>query len=316
MFTLKRLRLAFWKTGTSTTTNEQIRMRPVGVFLHGLSPNNKLLPMQFSTQRRAQVLVSCLLVIALFCGLVSTSHAGLVAYDGFSYTNGNLLPGQGGGTGWGGSWSQGSGTTPTVDGGVAKLAFTAGLAQSQASRNLNTTLGADDTTTWIRFNGSYFNSFFLFSPPPLPFGGLSLMNGVNESLQIGKFSDGTNWSMGTSSGSVSTTVPVNTSGDVWVRILHLAGNDTVKMWVNPSNTTSESNLDGATVDLTGLDISFNRIMLHGHHGGMTFSDHTWSFDNVRIGTSFDAMTAVPEPSALALVGLVVVGMGAVRRRIV
>jgi hypothetical protein len=271
--------------------------------------------MQFSTQRRAQVLVSCLLVIALFCGLVSTSHAGLVAYDGFSYSNGNL-PGQGGGTGWGGTWSQGSGTTPTVDGGVAKLAFTDGLVQSQASRNLNTTLGADGTTTWIRFNGSYLNNSNFISPPPLPFGGLSLMNGVNESLLIGKFGGGTNWSMGTSSGSASTTVPVYTGGDIWVRILHLAGNDTVKMWVNPSNMTTESNLDGATADLTGLDISFNSIMLHGHHGGMNFSTHTWSFDNVRVGTSFDAMTAVPEPSALALVGLVVVGLGAVRRRIV
>ena len=274
--------------------------------------------MRFSLQ---PFIASWLILALVLFGTTSPTTAGLVAFEDFSYGNG-ALAGQNGGFGWSGNWTHHNGTQPTVASEVANLQFSNSgfdtLHRSQISRELSSGFGGNGTTTWLRFNSSYFATGNSLNT--VPFGGFRLLSNDSVRLQIGKYDDKIYWSVGNEDNTTIATsnVFVNTYTDFWVKITHVAGNDTVQMWLNPaSNPTTEADLGSVAGTLTGLDISFDEIMLHGHYGNLGGdSTHTWTFDNIRIGTSFAAMTAVPEPSSLLMVGLIVAGLGAVRRRTV
>lgn len=81
--------------------------------------------------------------------------------------------------------------------------------------------------------------------------------------------------------------------------------DSVTVWHNPDLTGSGDPTGGTT--LTGFDVAFDRISVAG------FSGPASSWDEIRIGTSFDdiRLVVVPEPSAALLGGL---GMLALLRR--
>jgi hypothetical protein len=97
----------------------------------------------------------------------------------------------------------------------------------------------------------------------------------------------------------------------------LAGQNGGTGWNGGWNAVSSSAL--ATVNngaaLTGLDINFDSISLLANRGGVNFVSQTWTFDNIRVGTSFGAI-AVPELSSMLLMGAFLAMMGVVRRRTV
>lgn len=272
----------------------------------------------------SKITVACLAGVWLCVGLLASANAGLVAYEGFGYNSGHPLHGQSGGTGWNGGWNAVSGSAlATVNNGAAEVSFpdTGASRETHVKRSLSTigtNFGEAGTFTWIRFDGSY-----SFSSTDSSFGGVSLRNGDSEKLLIGK-SDGLgNWSISLGGSQAFTTVHVSGPlSDVWVRISHIAGteNDLVDLWVNPTDFSSEAGLNnspvGSKANLTGLDVNFDSISLLADRGNTSGVTRTWTFDNIRVGTSFGAMTAVPEPSSMLLMGAFLAMMGVARRRTV
>jgi hypothetical protein len=81
----------------------------------------------------------------------------------------------------------------------------------------------------------------------------------------------------------------------------------ISVWLNPANLTDESAL-GTPVYQSILNYSqFDELTLRGRY--------STDFDELRLGTTFDSVTPVPEPSTYALLmGLAVAGMLVARRR--
>jgi hypothetical protein len=271
--------------------------------------------MRFSLQ---PLIASWVILALVLFGTTSPATAGLVAFESFNYADGELA-GRSGGFGWSGNWTDtggGIGLVATTVSGTARVGFSNLIPVSRISRSWTSgSIGSPGTTTWVRFSGSY--NF----PNDSSIGGFYLGQSEDPILVIGKVENQTRWSIASGNIVAGSNAALSATGevlpDVWVRIRHMAGsnNDVVDLWVNPNDSSSETNLGAAIASLTGVDISFNQISLSANRIATTV-DRSWTFDNIRIGTSFAAMTAVPEPSSLLMVGLIVAGLGAVRRRTV
>ena len=103
-------------------------------------------------------------------------------------------------------------------------------------------------------------------------------------------------------------VPIDRLSLVVVRIDHHAGNDNAYLFVNPTLGVEP---EISTADATSLgiyDFSFNQVRPFANQGIPNVPDAEISIDELRIGTSYaDVTPIVPEPAALTLVGLGVVG---------
>lgn len=249
--------------------------------------------------------VPTILLNVLFSGLVSINHASadILASDSFSYPDGGLLAGNNGGTGWAGAWATVDGTVaPTVAGGRGQSAHTNNgpfgtFVTAQASRMLSAPRG-DGTTTWIRFSGGSNNV-----PNSENFGGLGLYEGFGERALFGKvWQREGNWGI-VASGDSLTTVPITPAlSDVWVKIVNGTGNtDSVSMWVNPADISSEAALGTAMASLTNRNLNFNMVLLRSGSQVFPFVV-TYQFDNLLIGDSF-ASVSVPEPGSVGLLVL-------------
>jgi hypothetical protein len=242
------------------------------------------------------------------------SNAAPVASEDFTYPDGDLA-GNNGGSGWGAAWATLSGPQATVASGAATFTFasTGAFVASENSRALPATIGAG-TTTWIRFDGGMSTSPSVSDS----FGGISLYAGTQERALIGKDWPGNDiWAIkGYNSANVTTkydsTIPL-TGGmaDVWVKIVNGAGanDDTMSLWVNPADFSSEAALGTALGTLSGRDLNFDTIRLRG---GSATSGHTatWTYDDLKITNDFASM--IPEPSSALLGGLGVLAL--LRRR--
>ena len=103
----------------------------------------------------------------------------------------------------------------------------------------------------------------------------------------------------------STGVAANTGVHLFVAEFNLSavtGGDSVTVWLDP--TLGAGNPVGG-ITISGQNITFDRLAISDYAStGTTGNSGAW--DNIRFGTTFDAVTvvtAVPEPTTLALAGL-------------
>jgi hypothetical protein len=256
------------------------------------------------------------LSLAFLVGGSHRSHADLVAFDGFDYVDGPL-EGSGGGFGaWAGAWGPRSGSPPTVEGGRATITVRNDAVAGSIRRGLSSPLGGAGTTTWLRFHGEYSTTAATLNAT----GGLSLFDdNLNETLRIGKFVDSAKWSLGWGAETVESAVSLLDRADLWVRIRHFSGSDQIHFWANPTDTSSEAALDANnpswSIDTVSVRIDGVRLFANPGSQSALFSPvQTWAFDNVRVGTSFGAMSAVPEPSSTVLLAVGMAGLAFRLRR--
>ena len=143
----------------------------------------------------------------------------------------------------------------------------------------------------------------------------------NRNFQFGAAADtgSINWGMRVTTASSTfltnvSTVTAVTNQTVFavmkLRYSSAANDDSVDLWVNPSDLSSEA---GSTnfVTISGFDFLHNsakNISLASFTG-----TGTASWDEIRVGTTWADVTPVPEPSTLALLGLT--GIAAIGYRI-
>ena len=279
--------------------------------------------------------------------LSPAAHGSIIAYDGFDYTTG-ALEGKGtAGDGWGGAWRdtllqtaliggasvQEPGWTYNslpVSGNRARLVGFNGES-ANAYRDLSSTIGNTSGEVWVSFIGhvtgpssgvgyiAFYNAtdaneggaagqgrkFFIGS------GGFSDVDGVRHWGLLAQNSH-------TSSASTTalTTAAATSQTFLLTRLIYGDNGNLTSMdlWINPALGDSgalgaaDASLSSA---LTQRDYSFDRIRMFGING------ETTTFDEIRIGTTFDAV-AIPEPASIGLLfaglsALLVVGLRRTRR---
>ncbi len=266
--------------------------------------------------------------------LLGTSHAALVAYEGFdtSAADGTNLPTmQGGDTsfGWGDQWrfNAATGLGITVDspgltfgtldtiGKMATSNFNGSSAgEYRREMSASYTIGSgsgERTEMWASWLTTW-------SGNPSPNSALQwfkLHNGNTEVISAGinNFGGGTGsaledqWRL-SPAGADSFTGVVANPGDVYQLTMRLSasGSDTlVELFVNSGG---DRNLGSALASHTVSDaVTFNQVRLQTQQTNVTAQ-----WDEIRIGETMFDVGVIPEPSSIALVGLS--GLFLLRRR--
>jgi len=229
--------------------------------------------------------------------VAAPSQAALASYEGFGYSDGSLLNGQAGGSGWAASWNAGNPlATITANGlGYGALATTAGAATASAKpnptgadityeeRQLAAGFGADGTSAYLSF---------LLRPED----GAGFYGGLNfGSLFIGKSGTTSTYGLESGGGNIASSgVVAQTAATVFL-VLHVqfqAGNDLIELFIDPTLGAPLPGLADAVIsnlDLAGSTVTINNA-------------GAWTTDEIRLGDSLAAVTptALPEPSALLL----------------
>jgi hypothetical protein len=265
-------------------------------------------------------------LVAAVLGTVVSANAQLLSYESFSgYTVGLQLPAvtpapnvagyTGDWIGW--DWF---GQAPVVmagpltynssfylngSGNHVTLPFTPGDFDSsgRASRVLDSSLVVDGSTAGVRYLSFLYQNGL--EQPSSVYQALELLNGQNaggnnRALAVGSFGGGVDyhWIVGNESNDQTTGV----TGDLAVHLFVVkfdlsatAASDIVTLWVDPTLGGVGEPVGGLTQ--VGLDIAFDRLGFGDYDGNSA------SWGEIRWGGSFDSVTPVPEPSAIALLGL-------------
>lgn len=244
------------------------------------------------------------LITLLYLALFSAASAGLTAYDAFDYAAGDLT-GNNGGIGWSGAYTDSGNSTIystpgltytglTTTGGASKTAD-GGTATTINFRGFGSIYGNDETETWISFlaqrNGAASTATFA---------GLSFYNSggvlaANSEVSFANGGTGGAWRIFDTGAVVSasaTVVPVsNTPYLLMARIrwgAGAAGKDAVSLFVNPALGSVPAVAD-ASLDVDMTD--FDKLRIAGANAV------NYTFDEIRVGTSFFAVIGQPEPSS-------------------
>ena len=213
----------------------------------------------------------------------------MAVYDGFNQLPGTI-DGANGGTGWGGPWivSGGAGGNSAVSGGFTytglpvsgnrlQLFDTDGAFQ-QVTRPLATTWGYYEGTYWISFLAKKVNSA---REAYASFGGLGFRAYQGNAWQVK--TPGTAYTTITGANSASLHLFV-------IRVDSGATNDVVQVWLDPVISAGEPAAGTALVTLTDPG-TFNVTQVSISHGPYGSSTQCGEWDEIRLGTSFQAVTA-------------------------
>jgi len=268
---------------------------------------------------------------ALLCG--HNANADLIAYEGFDYPDGADLSGQFGGTGFGAAWTATSGDTAVaaslqyIDAMGNVLAssgnhghYTGAGGTSSPFRDLPIIRGDDGTTSWVSFVGQRLGDKIGDPPHYLRGTNISLFNRTlpasTEQLAIGQGTGRTEdtWSFipdGAAASTVASDDPFDVLSLVVVRIDHLPGNDNAYMFVNPILGVEPDIANADAVSLGAFDYSFNSVRPFAGNTQAANGTGEIQLDEIRIGTTYNDVTPVPEPAQLTVLAL---GALALKRR--
>ncbi len=240
--------------------------------------------------------------------LFATTHsarAGLLAYDSFSYTAGQQLVGNNGGTGFGGAYTGSTaalvvspGSTYTDSSG--KKLTVAGNAGPFAGNNNGVfrSLPNIPTTT----GSTLYVSFLMQLNQNTEYAGLSFISGGGETLFLGRPGNGAAAGTGFGIDTNNNGGIRSTTGDATVLSLRV-----FSLYVNPTLGTEPQIPSASITKQNQLNVDSFRIQ----------SFNPGTLDELRFGTTYADVTpfAVPEPTSVALVLLGGAGMvGVLRRR--
>ncbi len=300
---------------------------------------------------RAKRLRMAAVVAAALIWTAGSVSAALIAYEGFDYdrkqwtdgtSDGEGIAGLDGGSGWGGPWES---LPDRLNAGIpegeddygagfgartAPLSYTDNFGNSLVTsgnqvrtafghnswdyRPLANSLGEAGTTVWVSFLGQ---AHGLAGDNRWAFIELSVDGGDRLWLgNVNPVSSG-NWGIflpDRSDGAVSEDAgedfPMNEQTFFLMRLDF--GNDPsestdVTVWMNPPDLTDESALQTPVFQLETDFAQYNRVGVAGRY--------STDFDEIRLGTSFDSVTPIPEPSTYAWIfGLGAAGALLLRRR--
>ncbi|MDZ4818139.1 MAG: PEP-CTERM sorting domain-containing protein [Planctomycetota bacterium] len=265
------------------------------------------------------------LLLSAICCFSGHCYGELIAYDGFDYTSvGNDLHGLSGGFGWTGSWTGNTifdiatGSLPDPNGWSTttgnRVYSPASGSNKDIHRMLASPIGMPGTSLYFSFlirpegtvGVGYSNGWMALL--------VSSLTNINNDLVIGRpgavgGAGNDRWVLETAGGgsaAPTTIAPISgTTVRLVVRADFAAGPDAFRLYVNPPSNGIEPFVPDALKN--NLDVgTVSRLFITG--------PGEFSFDELRVATTYAEV--IPEPSTLVLggVGMVVIGLAAWRRR--
>ncbi len=264
---------------------------------------------------------SCLVAISVACLVFQGAYASVLFQDGFDYTSGGILGGNGG-------WSGSSSTAFTI--GSANLTYP--NLTDLGGNDVGVTSGSSTSITNIFdagiSSGSVYFSF-LISSTTLPTSGNAYLvslnpatakpNGGSDALAVYSEFNGAGYSLGirTSGGgsAVFDSADVLSANTTYLAVVQydmsISGSATANLYLNPVPGGSQPGIAAATVT-TATPLSIGDVGIKAQ-SATTFGNYT--LDNFIIGTTWDDVVApIPEPTTLALAGLGLLGLALRLRR--
>jgi hypothetical protein len=265
-------------------------------------------------------LMTALAVIAV----AAASQAALIAYEGFNYTAGESLNGK-------------TGTWPVTNGWFASATATtiasSGLTYGTLPVTGNALAVTNNNTVYSRKigNSTLVNQTTWFSilVNPAASGALqrfmvgtyqvNTSGSASSSYGVGFTIDGVNLTSRASANSGTLTTTGSGAGLITTESVNFiigrltltsagAGSESMDLWVNPANYTSEGALGTANINVVGdfrmgWDYTTNPSEVAiGFQGTQSGTRYT-VFDEMRLGNSLSDVLTVPEPATFALFGL-------------
>jgi hypothetical protein len=218
----------------------------------------------------------------------------------------------------------GAGYAAGTGGSISVPAYTGGIAAGNSGRMfrlLDSTTKVDSSTTGTRYLSFLYQSGQEHGATTFQM--LDLYNtntaDANRTFTAGLTTNGGNtgnaYDFGVKESYTSTGVAANTAVHLWVVKFDLSSvslGDSVTVWLDPTLGAGDPS-GGFTT--SGLDIAFDRLSISDYAAVGTNGGNSGAWDEIRFGSSFNSVTAVPEPHEFAIAIAALLGvMVFIRRR--